>query len=129
MNLKVKLKMVSIEIIGNIGADAKIVNYNGTQFVSFNVCDNRKVNDHEESQWYGCNLNKVNDKLFKYLKKGQQVFVRGIPRYRIFDSAIHRCKCVAVDILVSDIQLIGSAPKDNAEEQDTERNGEPVTTY
>lgn len=121
--------MVSIEIIGNIGADAKIVNYNGTQFVSLNVCDNRKVNDHEVSQWYGCNINKVNENLLKYLKRGQQVFVRGIPRYRIFDSALHRCKSVAVDILVSDIQLIGSAPKDDAGEQDTERNGEPVETY
>lgn len=121
--------MVSIEIIGNIGADAKVVNYNGSQFVSFNVCDNRKVNDQEISMWYGCNINKCNENLFKYLKKGQQVFVRGIPRYRIFDSAIHRCKCVAVDVLVNDIQLIGSAPKQEQNEQDTERTGEPVETY
>lgn len=121
--------MVNIEIIGNIGADAKVVNYNGTQFVSFNVCDNRKVNDQEVSMWYGCNLNKCNENLFKYLKKGQQVFVRGIPRYRIFDSALHRCKCVAVDVLVNDIQLIGAAPKQEQDEQETERTGEPVETY
>ena len=69
--------MVNIEIIGNIGADAKVVNYNGSQFVSFNVCDNRKVNDQEISMWYGCNLNKCNENLFKYLKKGQQVYVEG----------------------------------------------------
>lgn len=114
--------MVNIEIIGNIGADAKVVNYNGSQFVSFNVCDNRKVNEQEVSMWYGCNLNKCNENLFKYLKKGQQVFVRGIPRYRIFDSALHRCKCVAVDVLVNDIQLIGAAPKQeqNGQENNTE---------
>lgn len=119
--------MVSIEVIGNIGADAKVVNYNGTQFVSFNVCDNRKVNGQEVSQWYGCNINKVNDNLMKYLVKGQQVFVRGVPRYRVFDSAIHRCKCVAIDIFVNDIQLVGAAPASNSQEasnQPTEENVE-----
>ena len=121
--------MVNIEIIGNIGADAKVVNYNGSQFVSFNVCDNRKVNDQEVSMWYGCNLNKCNENLFKYLKKGQQVFVRGIPRYRIFDSALHRCKCVAVDVLVNDIQLIGAAPKQEQNEQGNNADEEQPEIY
>jgi single-stranded DNA-binding protein len=121
--------MVNIEIIGNIGADAKVVNYNGSQFVSFNVCDNRKVNDQEVSMWYGCNLNKCNENLFKYLKKGQQVFVRGIPRYRIFDSALHRCKCVAVDVLVNDIQLIGAAPKQEQNEQGNNADEEQPEVY
>lgn len=121
--------MVNIEIIGNIGADAKVVNYNGSQFVSFNVCDNRKVNDQEISMWYGCNINKCNENLFKYLKKGQQVFVRGIPRYRIFDSALHRCKCVAVDILVNDIQLIGSAPKQEQNQQEDNAVEEQPEVY
>lgn len=105
--------MVQIEIIGNIGADVKKVNYNGTQFFSFNVCDNRKVGENEVSMWYGCNMNKVSDNLLKYLVRGQQVFVRGVPRYRIFDSAIHHCKMVAVDVFVNEIQLVGAAPKQN----------------
>lgn len=113
--------MVIIEIIGNIGADAKKVDSNGTQFFSFNVCDNRKVGEKEVSMWYSCNMNKVSDNLLKYLKKGQQVFVRGVPRYRIFDSALHHCKMVAVDIFVNEIQLVGAAPKQ--EEQENENNG------
>lgn len=109
--------MVEIEIIGNIGADVKKVDYNGTSFYSFNVCDNKKVGDNEVSQWYGCNINRVSENLLKYLRKGQQVFVRGIPRYRVFDSAVHHCKMVAVDVLVNEIQLVGAAPKDNSEEE------------
>lgn len=104
--------MVSIEIIGNLGADVRKVDSNSSAFYSFNVCDNRKVNGLEISQWYGCNINKVSDKLLPYLKKGQQVFVRGIPCYRVFDSAVHHCKMVAVDILVNEIQLVGAAPKE-----------------
>ena len=107
--------MVQIEIIGNIGADAKKVDYNGSQFYSFNVCDNRKVGDNEVSMWYGCNINKVSDNLLKYLVKGQQVFVRGVPRYRIFDSAVHHCKMVAVDVFVNEIQVVGAAAKQEPE--------------
>lgn len=121
--------MVSIEVIGNIGADAKKVDYNGTQFVTFNVCDNRKVNNQEISQWYGCNINRVNENLMKYLVKGQQVFVRGVPRYRVFDSAIHRCKCVAIDIFVNDIQLVGAAPASNNQEQSNQPTEENVEVY
>lgn len=112
--------MVQIEIIGNLGADVKRVDNQGQTFWSFNVCDNRKVGDKEVSQWYGCNLNKPSEKLLQYLIKGQQVFVRGIPRYRIYDSAIHRCKMVAVDVIVNEIQLIGAAPA--KEDADTDNN-------
>lgn len=108
--------MVSIEIIGNLGEDIQKVNANRTEFYSFNVCDNRKINGQEVSMWYGCNLNKVSDKLLPYLKKGQGVFVRGIPRYRIYDSAIHHCKMVAVDVLVNEIQLVGAAPRNEADD-------------
>lgn len=114
--------MVQIEIIGNIGADVKQVDYNGTKFFSFNVCDNRKVGEAEQSQWYGCNLNRSSDNLLKYLKKGQQVFVRGVPRYRIFDSAVHHCKMVAVDVFVNEIQLVGAAPKDENSADNQPRN-------
>lgn len=102
--------MVSIELIGNLGADVKKVDVNGSVFYSFNVCDNRKVNGNEVSMWYQCNLNRPSEKLIPYLKKGQGVFVRGIPKYRIYDSAVHHCKMVAVDVLVNEIQLVGAAP-------------------
>lgn len=111
--------MVSIEIIGNLGADIEKVQANGCEFYSFNVCDNRKVNGQEVSMWYGCNLNKVSGKLLPYLKRGQGVFVRGIPRYRVFDSAKYHCKMVAVDVLVNEIQLVGAAPSN---EDDTTRD-------
>lgn len=117
--------MVSIEVIGNLGADVRKVDSNGAAFYSFNVCDNRKVKGLEISQWYGCNLNKVSDKLLPYLKKGQQVFVRGIPCYRVFDSAVHHCKMVAVDILVNEIQLVGAAPSEEEQSDDEEPSEEP----
>lgn len=116
--------MVSIEIIGNIGADCKQVDCNGSKFYSFNVCDNRKVNGSEISMWYGCSVNKVSENLLKYLVKGQQVFVRGVPRYRVFDSALHHQKMVAVDVMVNEIQLVGAKPNtENKPNQENSNNG------
>lgn len=102
--------MVQIEIIGNLGSDVKRVEYQGAEFYTFNICDNRKVNGQEKSMWYGCTLNRASNDLLQFLVKGQGVFVRGIPRYRIFDSAQHHCKMVAVDVMVNEIQLVGGSP-------------------
>ncbi|MBR2116003.1 single-stranded DNA-binding protein [Ralstonia pseudosolanacearum] len=117
--------MVSIEIIGNLGANVEKVSTNGNTFYSFNVCDNKKVNGQEISQWYGCTLNKPSEKLLPYLQKGQTVFVRGVPRYRIFDSAKHHCKMVAVDVFVNEIQLVGSAPSNDGDTNDQSDTDEP----
>lgn len=111
--------MVQIEIIGNLGADVREVEYNGSKFYSFSVCDNRKVNGKEVAQWFTCNLNRQSEVL-QYLVKGQQVFVRGLPVFGIFDSSVYHCKMVKVDIFVNEIQLVGSAPKPDGQTESTE---------
>lgn len=122
--------MVQIELIGNLGADARKVTTNGTEFVTFNIAENQKVSGNEVTQWYGCNINRDCSRLLPYLKKGQGVFVRGVPRYRIFDSALHHCKQVAIDVFVNEIQLVGGSPStEKKEEPETEQTGEPVQTF
>ena len=124
--------MVKIELIGNLGSDAKVVSANGSQFVTFNVADNRKVNNQEITQWYSCNINRDVSNLMQYLVKGQNVFVRGVPRFRIFDSSKFHCKMVGVEIFVDEIQLVGSAPKSEdqpEEEPEREVTGEEVKAF
>ena len=108
--------MVSIELVGCLGADAVKKKIQEAVFYTFNICDNRKIDGKEVSMWYGCNLNRVSEKLLPLLKKGQHVFVRGVPKYRIFDSAKYHCKMVAVDVFVNEIYLVGAAPKVEASE-------------
>lgn len=124
--------MVKIELIGNLGADARVVEANGSRFVTFNVADNRKVNGNEVTQWYSCNINRDVTNLMPFLVKGQNVFVRGVPRYRIFDSSQHHCKMVGVEIFVDEIQLVGSAPSDKPQAQpepEREVTGEEVKPF
>lgn len=118
--------MVSIELVGCLGADVEKKQVQDSVFYTFNICDNRKVDGQEVSMWYGCSLNRVSDKFLTYLKKGQHVFVRGVPRYRIFDSAKYHCKMVAVDVFVNEIYLVGAAPKVESSENQPKNENEPV---
>lgn len=108
--------MVNITLIGCLGADAKIEKIGDKDVVSFNICDNKKVNGVEKSQWYNCTMAKCSDKLLAYLRKGQCVFVSGHPNYRVFDSAKFKCKMVGIDVYVREVNLIGAAKsEDNTE--------------
>ncbi len=118
--------MVELILIGYLGADAQSVNTNCKTFYSFKVCDNRRVGGKEESQWYGCTLNKCSDKLLACLKKGQLVYLRGLPRYRLYDSSVHRCKMIAVDVMVNDIQLMGSKPAEDGDYTSDEEEDDVV---
>lgn len=52
--------------------------------------------------------------------------VRGIPRFRIFDSAVHHCKMVAIDVIVNEITLVGAKPDgDNNTGSDAGEQNEP----
>ena len=67
--------MFKVEIIGNIGQDARVVENGGNKFVSFSVAHSKKWKDnqgvdHEETEWFGCTLNGDGGGLLQYLKAG-----------------------------------------------------------
>lgn len=74
--------MLQLEIIGNLGNDAEIKEFNGKKYVSMNVAHSEKKRDSNGSVlettiwvsvlWYGDGGN-----LTQYLKRGCKVFVRG----------------------------------------------------
>lgn len=121
--------MVSIELIGNLGADLEMHVYNGKKFASMRVAQNSTVNGSKVTDWYEVTLNEPSVNLIKYLVKGQCVFVRGIPRYRIYDSAVNHCKMVGVTIMANEIQLVGAAPKVDETRQDPESEAEKVEPF
>ena len=79
--------------------------------------------------WYECTMNNYSEKLLQYLKKGQCVFVRGLPRFRIFDSAKYHCKMVGVTIMVNELQLVGAQPKTEGEPEAKENAEEEVMAF
>jgi len=83
--------MIETIMIGNIGADAKIVRTNGNEFVSFNVAhtDKYKGNDGnpiEETTWVSVTIDGNGGNLLQYLTKGKCVCIRGRLRAKPADN-------------------------------------------
>lgn len=118
--------MQQIQIIGNLGADAKIVDYNNSRFVSFVVACTEKIkrsgDDNEVTTWYSVTYNKPDAGVVQFLKKGVRVFVQGLPSYSLYDSATMRCKMIDVKVFADRIYLCSDRKPDEpteAEENDT----------
>lgn len=117
--------MIKVEIIGNLGADAKLQQVNGNKFVSFRVANTDKWTDKTtgeisvSTQWISCSLNGDGGGITPYLKKGTKVFVRGNAQFVVYSSAKSRKMEVGVNLFVREIELCGSAA-----EQTTENAGE-----
>lgn len=107
--------MQQIQIIGNLGEDCKINEYNGNKYVAFRVACTRRVHsqsgDYDQTTWYSCTFNRVQSAVVSYLKKGTKVFVQGVPSYVLYDSATYHCKMIDVRIFCDVIQLCGGAPE------------------
>lgn len=106
--------MLSVQVIGNLGADAEVKESNGHKFVSFKVANTDVYTDsegvrHEKTQWVSCALNGDGGNLLQYLVKGTKVYVSGRASVRIYDSPTMRAKVASIDINVDRIELCGGS--------------------
>jgi len=72
--------MIKLEMIGNLGADAKLITTEKNSFISFNLAETNA----DTPQWVECTKTvKVKEgespKLLEHLKKGTKVYVTGRP--------------------------------------------------
>lgn len=112
--------MQQIQIIGNLGSDAKIVDHNNSRFVSFNVACTEKIkrsgDDNEVTTWYSVTYNKPDAGVVQFLKKGVRVFIQGLPSFTLYDSATMRCKMIDAKIFADRIYLCSDRkPEDSPE--------------
>ena len=120
--------MQKIIVTGNLGADAIVQNYQGNQFVAFRIAATEKFNNNgtleSRTTWYDCTWNRTDSKLLPYLKKGQKLLVIGRPSYRLYDSAVHRCKMVGVSIFCETIELCGGDSQNGSKTTEAQPAGE-----
>lgn len=104
--------MLQLEVIGNLGSDAEVKEFNGKKYVSMNIAHSDFVKDAQGNKseqtiwvsalWYG-----DGGALFQYLKKGVKVFVRGRQRVKLYADKNGNAQ-FAINVNVSEIQLCGS---------------------
>lgn len=122
--------MVKLEVIGNLGADAQLQNYNGNKFVSFRVAHTENWIDQKTGEiihntiWVSCSMNGDGGNLLQYLRQGQKVFVRGTPTFNTYSSPkTHQIEC-GVNLYVREIELCGVRTDNNDQQQQNQnQNG------
>lgn len=114
--------MLQIDIIGNIGNDAQVKDFNGKKYIAFNVAHSEKLTDRngtqvERATWISC-LKPGESRVAQYLKKGTGVFVRGDLSVKPYTDSNHQTQ-VGVNCLVRELQLL---PVKRASQQQGDQN-------
>ena len=109
--------MFRIEVIGNLGADAKVMESNGSKFVTMRIAHSETWKDEkgekrEKTIWIDATMNDVESKIIPYLKQGVKVFVRGNGSLRVYSSPKDRCMKAGATISVREIELVGGSSDD-----------------
>lgn len=104
--------MFQVTVIGNLGADAKKVAENGTEFISFRVAHTDRFTDKdgnpvESTEWISCTINGNRDNLLQYLTKGAKVFVTGRGQTHVYSSPKLRRMVAGCRCFVDRIELVG----------------------
>lgn len=101
--------MITMTIIGNLGADAEVRSANGREFLSFRVAHTEKFTSNGQTTerviWVDVTREGNGGELLRYLTAGTKVYVTGRPTFRIYDSAKYHTKLIGISIFAQQIEL------------------------
>ncbi len=123
--------MLQVEIIGNIGNDAQVKDFNGKKYIAFNVAHSEKFKNQqgvetERTTWVSV-LKPGESAVAKYLKKGTPVFVRGDLSVKAYQDNAHNWQ-VGVNCLAREVQLLPGGKRDQNAGTQQEAQAEPATS-
>ena len=107
--------MLQVEIIGNIGNDAQVKDFNGKKYIAFNVAHSEKFKNQqgvetERTTWVSV-LKPGESAVAQYLKKGTPVFVRGDLSVKAYKDNAGNWQ-VGVNCLAREVQLLPCGKRD-----------------
>jgi single-strand DNA-binding protein len=112
--------MIRTHVIGHLGKDCTTNQVNGRNVINFTVAHSERYKDAQGGQkektiWVDCAYWTERPGIAPYLRKGQQVYVEGVPDLRTYTRNDGSAGAALV-LSVRSIQLLGSAPREDAEE-------------
>lgn len=122
--------MLQVEIIGNIGNDAKVKDFNGKKYIAFNVAHSEKFKNQqgvetERTTWVSV-LKPGESAVAQYLKKGTPVFVRGDLSVKAYKDNAGNWQ-VGVNCLAREVQLLPGGKREQNAGTQQEAPAEPAT--
>jgi single-strand DNA-binding protein len=125
--------MQRIDIIGHIGQDAEIKDFNNNQVINFSVAVtesyvNKGTGEKtQNTTWFECAKWGNQTQIAQYLKKGQLVFVTGKPQARAWQKP-DGTLASSLGINVFDIKLLGSPKTENNSAATPQQNNAQTNT-
>jgi single-strand DNA-binding protein len=112
--------MIRTQVIGNLGKDCTTNQVNGRNVINFSVAHSEKYRDaqgvqKEKTIWVECAYWTERPGVAPYLRKGQQVFVEGVPDLRSY-TRNDGSAGAALMLNVRSIQLLGASQRDDSDE-------------
>jgi single-strand DNA-binding protein len=112
--------MIKIMLTGALGNDCEVREVGENRAINFKVAVNQDFKDGngnkvEKTEWVKAVLwrsGKQNSKISEYLKKGQKVYIEGVPSSEGFESKEGGVKSSLI-VNVKEIELIGAKPSKN----------------
>lgn len=103
--------MLQFTLIGNLGMDAHVKEFNGRKFVAFDVAHTDRWTDesgqvHDNTMWVSCTLNGDGGGLLPYLVRGKRVCVIGDGSVRCYPSKVQKKMMAGANIAVRSIELL-----------------------
>lgn len=122
--------MLQVEIIGNIGNDAQVKDFNGKKYIAFNVAHSEKFKNQqgvetERTTWLSV-LKPGESAVAQYLKKGTPVFVRGDLSVKAYKDNAGNWQ-VGVNCLAREVQLLPGGKRDQNAGSQQEAPAEQTT--
>lgn len=113
--------MLKLQVIGNIGQDARISDVNGRKAINFSVAHNEKFTDAkgqkvERTVWVSCSMWRESSQsleVAKYLTAGTRVYVEGRPGIQLYRDKANN-QAAAITLNVGMLELVGGQKQDNA---------------
>lgn len=123
--------MLKLEILGNIGNDAQVKDFNGKKYIAFNVAHSEKFKnakgiETERTTWVSV-LYPGEGAIVNYLKKGTGVFVRGDMSVKMFQDSGHNWQ-IGVNCLAREVQLLPGGKRDQNEQAGQQQAAAPAST-
>ena len=122
--------MLKLQVIGHLGKDCITNVVNGKNVINFSVAHSEKYKDaagiqKEKTLWVECAYWTDRITIAPYLKKGQLVYLDGIPDLRLYTKN-DGTPGISLTMRILNVQLLGGANKgDSADADLTERNESP----
>ena len=107
--------MIKMQVIGNLGKDCTTNIVSGKNVINFNVAHTERYKDNQNNQkektiWVDCAYWTEKTGIAPYLKKGQQVYVEGVPDMRTYTKSDGTFGA-SLTLRVMSVQLLGAAMK------------------